>query len=214
MPKIVSKPPGAEREACDRLFHITFKRNQPCLHLDFELAASRTVRQCISIVLSHTVVILCYYSPRKLTQGREGSGCSPSKFPKEVSLKQTLGVWEFSWDLGFPGSASGKEPACHCRRYETGVWSLGWENPLEEGTTTHSNILAWRIPWTEEPGGLQSMGSQSQTRLKWLSMHEVSQAEGTTWGIAQRQERAWSLEGTTRSQLAVVESEEEWLKWG
>ena len=40
------------------------------------------------------------------------------------------------------------------------VQSLGQENPLEEGTATHSNILAWRIPWTEEPGGLQSMGSQ------------------------------------------------------
>ena len=40
------------------------------------------------------------------------------------------------------------------------VQSLGWEDPLEEGMATHSRILAWRIPWTEEPGGLQSMGSQ------------------------------------------------------
>ena len=43
---------------------------------------------------------------------------------------------------------------------ETQVWSLGWEDPLEKVTTTHSSILAWRIPWIEEPGGLQSMGSQ------------------------------------------------------
>ena len=42
---------------------------------------------------------------------------------------------------------------------ETRVRSLGWEEPLEEGMATHSSILAWRIPWTEEPGGLQSMGS-------------------------------------------------------
>ena len=41
---------------------------------------------------------------------------------------------------------------------ETWVQSLGWEDPLEEGMATHSNILAWRIPWTEQPGGLQSMG--------------------------------------------------------
>ena len=41
---------------------------------------------------------------------------------------------------------------------ETQVRSLGWEDPLEEGTATHSSILAWRIPWTEEPGGLQFMG--------------------------------------------------------
>ena len=45
-------------------------------------------------------------------------------------------------------------------RQETPVRSLGWEDPLEKGMATHSNILAWRIPRTEEPGGLQSMGSQ------------------------------------------------------
>ena len=43
---------------------------------------------------------------------------------------------------------------------ETQVQSLGWEDPLEEETATHSNTLAWKIPWTEEPGRLQSMGSQ------------------------------------------------------
>ena len=43
---------------------------------------------------------------------------------------------------------------------ETQVWSLGWEDPLEKGMTTHSSILAWRISWTEETGGLQSMVSQ------------------------------------------------------
>ena len=44
--------------------------------------------------------------------------------------------------------------------WETQVWSLGWEDPLQEGTATHYSILAWRIPWTEEPGGHQCMGSQ------------------------------------------------------
>ena len=39
------------------------------------------------------------------------------------------------------------------------VRSLDWEDPLEEGMATHSSILAWRIPWTEKPGGLQSLGS-------------------------------------------------------
>ena len=43
---------------------------------------------------------------------------------------------------------------------ETQVQSLGWEDPLEKEMTTHSSILAWRIPWTEEPGRLQSTGSQ------------------------------------------------------
>ena len=43
---------------------------------------------------------------------------------------------------------------------EPQVGSLGQEDPLEEGTATHSSVLAWRMPWTEEPGGLQSTGSQ------------------------------------------------------
>ena len=43
---------------------------------------------------------------------------------------------------------------------ETLVQSLGWEDPLEKGMATHSSILAWRIPWTEKPGGLYSMGLQ------------------------------------------------------
>ena len=46
------------------------------------------------------------------------------------------------------------------------VWSLGQEDPLEEGMATHFNILAWRISWTEEPGGLQSIGSQ-RVRHEW-----------------------------------------------
>ena len=49
---------------------------------------------------------------------------------------------------------------------ETQVRTLGWENPLEEGMATHSSILAWRIPGTEEPGGIQSRRvTKSQTRL-------------------------------------------------
>ena len=51
-----------------------------------------------------------------------------------------------------------------------GFQSLGWEDPLEEGMATHSSILAQRIPWTEEPGELQFIGSQSRTQLKQLSM--------------------------------------------
>ena len=43
---------------------------------------------------------------------------------------------------------------------ETWIRSLGWEDPLQKGMATHSSILAWRFPWTEEPGRLQSLGSQ------------------------------------------------------
>ena len=58
---------------------------------------------------------------------------------------------------GFPsGSAVKNLPPMQ----ETQVQSLGWENPLEEGMATHSSILAWRIPWAEEPGRLQFIGLQ------------------------------------------------------
>ena len=53
---------------------------------------------------------------------------------------------------------------------ETQVQSLGQEDPLEEGVTTHSGILPWRIPWTEEPGGLQSMRAQ-RVRHKCVTEH-------------------------------------------
>ena len=49
----------------------------------------------------------------------------------------------------------------HTRDMETRVLHRGWEDPLEDGMATHSSILAWKLPWTEEPGGLWSMGSQS-----------------------------------------------------
>ena len=59
--------------------------------------------------------------------------------------------------MGFPGGSVVKNlPAMQ----ETQVQSLGQEDPLEKAMATHSSILAWEVPWTEEPGGLQSMGSQ------------------------------------------------------
>ena len=54
----------------------------------------------------------------------------------------------------------GKNPPANAGDTEMQVQSLGWDNPLEKGTATHSRILDWRIPWTEGPGGLQSVGSQ------------------------------------------------------
>ena len=69
------------------------------------------------------------------------------------------GTFTKQW-LGFPGEASGKESNCQRRRHKTRVWSLGQEDPLQEGLATLSSILAWRILWTEEPGGLQYIGLQ------------------------------------------------------
>ena len=51
---------------------------------------------------------------------------------------------------------------------ETWLWSLGWEDPLEKETAAHSSTLAWKIPWTEEPGKLQSMGLQESDTTERL----------------------------------------------
>ena len=56
---------------------------------------------------------------------------------------------------------------------ETRVQSLGWEDPLEEEMATHSSVLAWRIPWMEEPGGLQSMGQYVSDMTKQASHHQI-----------------------------------------
>ena len=53
--------------------------------------------------------------------------------------------------MGFPGGSDSEESACNAKSQ---VRSLGWEDPLEKKVATHSSILAWRILWTEEPGGL------------------------------------------------------------
>ena len=60
----------------------------------------------------------------------------------------------------FPGGSVVRNLSAMQEIQKTWILSLGREDPLEEEMATHSSILAWRIPWTEEPGGLQSMGSQ------------------------------------------------------
>ena len=62
--------------------------------------------------------------------------------------------------LGFPGGSVVKNLPVMQEPQEMRGQSLGWENPLKEGMATHYSILAWRISWTEEPGGLQSLGVQ------------------------------------------------------
>ena len=61
---------------------------------------------------------------------------------------------------GLPWWFSGKESACNVGATRNMSWILGWQDPLEEGMATHSSSFAWRVPWTEELGGLQSIGLQ------------------------------------------------------
>ena len=83
------------------------------------------------------------------------------------------GWWVVDSFEGFLGCASGKESA-----YQMWVLSQGWEDPLEKGRATHSSIVAWRIPWTEDPGRLQSMGMQ-RVRHNWVTKPSSAQHKDT-----------------------------------
>ena len=96
----------------------------------------------------HSRHLLCFFLP---------------EFPQHVASVSIQHISSFS--VGLPWWLSGKESALQCRRCEFDPW-VG-EDPLEKGMATHSNILAWRIPRTEEPGGLQSMGSKKKWAMGW-----------------------------------------------
>ena len=74
----------------------------------------------------------------------------------QVNMRPSVGLVQY----GLLSGAGHKEPACKCRTYKRHRLDPWVGNPLEEGMATHSSILAWRIPWTEQPGGLHSGGSQ------------------------------------------------------
>ena len=83
-----------------------------------------------------------------------------------------------------------KNPPAIQEAQVTRVWSLGWEGPLEEGMATHSGTLAWKIPWTKEPGGLQSMGhkeldtiEQLSTAAYFINLYLFGNGELTNWNI-------------------------------
>ena len=82
---------------------------------------------------------------------------------RELGLRVAHGLVAVgSLVAGFPRGLDGKESPV---MQETRVQSLNWEDPLEKGMATHSSILAWRIPWTEEPGSYSPSGPKSWTRL-------------------------------------------------
>ena len=74
---------------------------------------------------------------------------------------------------------------------ETWIQSLGWEDPLEKEMATHSSILAWEIPWTEEPGGLQSMGWQTAGHNLATKHHQPTQVSSRSNGEDRRERWGW-----------------------
>ena len=88
------------------------------------------------------------------------------------------------------GLALKKEQTVACHQFY--LKGKTWEGPPEEGTATHSSILAWRIPWTEEPGGLQSMGLH-RVRHDWSNLARVRQTTETNSAAPWPTKRAHSL---------------------
>ena len=82
-----------------------------------------------------------------------------SLFIQQIFIEHLVGMFPW-WKLILGASLVAQMVKNLPVMQETRVQSLGWKDPLEEEMTTHSSILAWRIPWTEEPGGLQSIESQ------------------------------------------------------
>ena len=87
--------------------------------------------------------------------------------------------------------------------WKTWVQSLGWEDPLEEDMATHSSTLAWRIPWTEEPGELQSMGSQ-RVRHDWSDLAHTHNTFDHLYWKETTQENSGIVDSNVISQLFVA----------
>ena len=84
---------------------------------------------------------------------------------------------------GFPGRSVVKNPPAMQETQETWVWSLGQEDPLETEMTVYSSILAWEIPWTEEPGRLQSVGGSQRVRHNLATKQQHNKVLQTSNGI-------------------------------
>ena len=111
--------------------------------------------------------------------------------------------------IDFPGGASSKEFACQCRRHKRWmrIWFLSQEDPPEDGMATHSSNLAWEIPWTEEPGRLQSVGTQ-RVRRDWSDLtHIAEKIHCDMWTcIGQKSIQAAGLNCLFHNQLGSCEN--------
>ena len=87
-------------------------------------------------------------------------------FPQKLEDRDPI-FYDNYISMGFPDGSGGKDSACN---QETWVQSLGQKNPLEEGMVTNSGIPAYRIPWTEKPGGVQSMGHKELYTTERLTL--------------------------------------------
>ena len=110
-----------------------------------------------------------------LVMDREASGMLQSVRSQRVGHNRAT---DLNWDRAAQVALMVKNSPANAGDVRAMVWSLGWEDPLEEGMATHSSVLAWRFPWTEEPGGPQCMGSQraGHNWSDWACMWDLPNA--------------------------------------
>ena len=107
----------------------------------------------------HFKLTLCYAHFTTIFKNKQKRCTDKHRNPGNV-WNEVQRLWaKLTWDLCRSSLVTQKVKNLSAKQ-ETWTWFLGWEDPLEKGMVTHSRIPAWRIPWTEEPGGLQSMGLQ------------------------------------------------------
>ena len=115
-----------------------------------------------------------------------------ARITAQLSTLRTVGVLirnplelDSRFELNFPGGHSLNQLPCWpTSQAETWVPSLGWQDPLEKERATHSSILAWRIPWTEELGGLQSMAvARELDRIQWLNNNKEIKGDSFHWNL-------------------------------
>ena len=125
-----------------------------------------------------------------------------SQIQSEVTYDKRLSWW-LRWWKNLPAM------------WETQVWSRGQENPLQKGMATHSSILAWRVPWTEEPSGLQSTGSRLSNYHDDKAVEKCRWCDGSiVWGSR----KALALRGrvghcSESSPLPEIPQNSEITKW-
>ena len=121
----------------------------------------------------HFKLTLCYAHFTTIFKNKQKRCTDKHGNPGNV-WNEVQRLWaKLTWDLCRSSLVTQKVKNLSAKQ-ETWTWFLGWEDPLEKGMVTHSRIPAWRIPWTEEPGGLQSMGLQ---RIEHDSVTNTSAGE-------------------------------------
>ena len=149
------------KELADPSYLSCISNPLPWLPVEFSLSQGK---RCFPMTSSWEIkaAFICpYLHVRGLSPKAVFTPIPHSGYPRAIQANMKSSLWAIPVIKGsFPGGTVVKNPPANAGDKRDSGSIVGWEVPLEEEMATHSSILAWRIPWTEDPGGLQSTGSQ------------------------------------------------------